>query len=151
MVEIGVNEGRTAKAMLRELPTITKYIGIDVMPDYMPSKPVQRDEVPKHPGKLVADNHRFKLFVLPRGSLGIVPADLPRNIDVVFIDGDHSRMVVEHDAALAEQVVRRGGLIVFHDYHDLGTVDVADVLHDRSDAGYPLFHVKDTWLAFERR
>ena len=36
VIEFGINSGRTAKALLREITTIKKYIGVDVLPGYMP-------------------------------------------------------------------------------------------------------------------
>jgi predicted O-methyltransferase YrrM len=150
IVEFGVNEGRTAKAILREIPSIRSYVGVDVVADYIPSKVVQRNEVPARPGHLVANDKRFSLIVRPRGSLDLTAADLPA-ADVVFIDGDHGREAVTHDSTLARAIVRSGGLIVWHDFHDLGTVDVRDVLHEFADMGQTITHVAGTWLAFERR
>lgn len=149
VLEFGVNVGRTAKAILANVAGIERYTGIEVTPDYVPSKAVQRNEVPAFPGALVEDDPRFKLVVRPRGSLDLTAADLaPCN--AAFIDGDHGHEAVMHDTALARAVVRPGGIIVWHDYHDLGTVDVKTVLEDMSRAGDPIVHVEQTWLAYER-
>jgi predicted O-methyltransferase YrrM len=152
MLEIGVNTGRTALAMLRNVSTLERYIGIDVPPDYVPALPVQATEVPHNPGYLAAHDPRFELIVSPRGSLDfrIEASGLPA-CDVVFIDGDHSCVAVVHDTALARNLVRPGGLIIWHDYHDQGTVDVKNVLDGYHRHGAKLFHIQDTWLAYERR
>lgn len=68
----------------------------------------------------------------------------------MFIDGDHSRAGVEHDTMLARAMVRPGGIIVWHDYHHFGTVDVRDVLDEMWQAGADIVHVEGTWLAYER-
>lgn len=149
VVEIGVNEGRTAKAILANVVGIERYTGIDVPLGYVPAKPVQRYEVPIHPGHLVRDDPRFHLMVRPRGSLDLTQRDL-QPADAVFIDGDHGRGAVENDSALALAVIRRPGIIVWHDLHDLGTVDVKPVLEALRGAGRNITHVKDTWLAFEQ-
>jgi hypothetical protein len=52
---------------------------------------------------------------------------------------------------LARALVRPGGIIVWHDYHDLGNVDVKDVLDELHRAGDAIYHIENTWLAFERR
>src|SRR6266550_6143017 len=52
VVEIGCHEGRTAKAVLRELPYVKHYMGIDVEPGYIPTCAVQRGEIPRQPGLL---------------------------------------------------------------------------------------------------
>jgi predicted O-methyltransferase YrrM len=158
VVEIGVNEGRTAKAILRHVPGIRRYLGVDVEPGYVPAKAVQRHEAAARPGCLIGDDLRFELILKPRGSLDLVASDLMsigagsfRWADAFFIDGDHGAEAVAHDTRLARACVRPGGIIVWHDYHDLGTVDVRDVLDDLALCGADLRHVAGTWLVFERR
>lgn len=149
VIEFGVNVGRTAKAILANVIGIESYTGIDVTEDYIPAKPVQRHEVPARPGELVTSDPRFCLIVRPRGSLDLTAADL-EPADACFIDGDHGREAVMHDTALARALTRPGGIIIWHDYHDLGTVDVKAVLDAMRKDGRPMAHVEGTWLAFER-
>lgn len=149
VLEIGVNEGRTAKAILSNIPHLEHYQGIDVLPGYQFDCAVQSKEVPPQPGKYALDDPRFELIVRPRGSFDLRAEQL-LPCDVAFIDGDHSAKAVRHDTELAGKLVRRGGLIVWHDYHDLGTVDVRDVLHEFLDEGVELQHVEGTWIVFER-
>jgi len=149
VIEFGVNVGRTAKAIMANVAGIECYIGIDVAPEYVPAKAVQRQEVPADPGALVLSDPRFDLIVRPRGSLDL-SADELAPCDAVFIDGDHGREAVLHDTALARALVRKGGIIVWHDYHQLGTVYVKDVLDEMHRAGDDIVRVDGTWLAFER-
>jgi len=149
VIEFGVNVGRTAKAIMANVDGIERYTGIDVAPGYVPACAVQRNEVPARPGEMVADDPRFELVVRPRGSLDLTAEDLGA-CDAVFIDGDHGRDAVMHDSMLARALVRPGGIIVWHDFHDLGTVDVKAVLDEMSEAGDMIMHVEQTWLAFER-
>jgi predicted O-methyltransferase YrrM len=149
MVEIGVNTGRTARVILGEFPRLQQYIGIDVEPGYVPVLPAQRNEVPNKPGIQAAADPRFRLLLAPRGSLDLGPADLGP-ADAVFIDGDHSAEVVMLDTALARAIVQPGGIIIWHDYHDLPGIEVREVLESFSAAGHSIMHVAGTWLAFER-
>lgn len=149
MIEIGVNEGRTAKALLANVSSLDRYIGVDVLPGYVPAKDAQRREVPQHPGHMATGDAKFELLLKPRGSLDLTATDLPR-ADVVFIDGDHGFEAVLHDTLLARRVVRPGGMIIWHDYHGLDTVDVRKVLERFAAAGSPIWHVASTWLAYER-
>lgn len=149
VIEFGVNEGRTAKSLLREIPSIRSYIGVDVLPGYVTAKAVQRKEVPLRAGHMVEHDPRVTLHVTKRGSFDLSPKDLPE-ADVVFIDGDHSRAGVVQDTTLARCTVRKGGLIIWHDYHNLGKVDVREVLHEFRDEGAQIIHAEGTWLAFER-
>lgn len=149
VIEFGCNEGRTAAALLREIPSIARYQGIDVLPGYVTAKPVQRREIAERPAWMVIDDPRFDLILRRRGSLDLTVGDL-WPCDACFIDGDHGREAVLHDTSLARRLVRPGGIIVWHDYHDLGTVDVREVLDERAANGAPLTHVEDTWFVFER-
>lgn len=149
VVEIGLAQGRTAKAILRELPEIKRYIGIDTDPNYRAKLPSQWTERSPSPGYLAHDDPRFDLWLLPRGSLDLTPEDFPP-IDAVFIDGDHSSEVVRHDSDLARAVVTPGGVIIWHDCHNDG-VEVTRVLEVDMHHGYNIRHIEGTWLAFERR
>lgn len=146
MAEFGCNNGRTARLILDNVPTMEKYFGFDITPDWVPECKVQRNEVPRNPGQYANGDERFGLSVTSRGTYDI-PYTILRGLDAVFIDGDHSRAAVLHDSALAAHFVRPGGIILWHDYHDMGNVDVRDVLHDLFDDGLQIKHVEGTWLA----
>jgi predicted O-methyltransferase YrrM len=149
VVEIGVNEGRNAQVLLSRDNDITRYIGIEVPPTYKPSLAVQAKEVPRLPGRLAAHDFRFELIIRPRGAFDVSADELPP-ADVVFIDGDHSWEAVVADTALAMAITKPGGLIVWHDYHELGTVDVKRVL-DGLSRWVPIEHVAGTWFCVHRR
>ena len=46
--------------------------------------------------------------------------ELTNEIDILFIDGDHSYQAVINDFTLYEGLVKSGGYIVFDDYRDEG-------------------------------
>lgn len=149
VVEFGVNEGRTAKALMNNLPSIKCYVGVDVPFGYVTAKEVQRKEVPQRAGHMVLSDPRFSVLLPARGSASLMPDDLPW-ADAVFIDGDHSYRGVMHDTMLAKAILNPGGIIVWHDYHDLGTVDVREALHDLAASGEALRKIEGTWLAFQK-
>ncbi len=149
VAEFGVNEGRTARVILDHVPGIEEYHGYDVLPGYAYACQVQAAETPTKPGWLAAEDARFTLHLSARGTFDLASPDEPW-ADVVFIDGDHSRAAVENDTALARAMVRPGGIIIWHDYHDRGNVDVRDVLDEMHAAGDEIYHVEGTWLAFQR-
>lgn len=151
VLEFGVNVGRTAQAILEFCPTIERYEGVDVPMGYVTEKTVQRNEIPLVPGELVNRDPRFRLFIRPTGSHELSEEDLSR-CDAVFIDGDHSHRGVMNDTALALALVRQGGIVIWHDYHDLGTVDVREALHEMQSKfpDMPLRHVPGTWIVYCR-
>ncbi len=149
VIEFGVNVGRTALAIMANVAGIERYTGVDVLPGYVPACAVQNHEIPAQPGAMVAADLRFELIIRPRGSLDLSVDDL-QPCDAAFIDGDHGREAVLHDTALAQALTRPGGIIIWHDYHELGTVDVKAVLDDISQAGAAIMRVERTWLAYMR-
>ncbi len=149
VLEIGCNAGRTSALLLHNVPTLKKLVGIDVPPGYAFAKHIQRNEVPQVPGIFALHDPRFELKVRPRGAFEFEPHELP-DADLIFIDGDHGREAVERDSWLAAELVRPGGMIVWHDYHDRGTVDVKPVLDELREAGRDIRHVQGTWFAVER-
>lgn len=144
--EFGVNRGLTAKAILDHVPSIELYVGVDVPPDHDPTLACQRTEVPRFAALAVRPDPRFKLLM--RDSRTLVAEEL-EPIDAAFIDGDHSREGVEHDSRLARELLRPGGVIVWHDYGN-GAVEVTEVLDKLRGEGWPLEHVEGTWLATMR-
>lgn len=145
MIEIGVNEGLTAQAVLLAIESIERYVGIDVGPDYKFEIPAQQIERPAIPGRLVKHDPRFELVFREQGVI-----DLQQPYDVVFIDGDHGRYAVLQDSVLAEHLVAPGGIIIWHDYGN-ATVQVTEVLDKLHASGRDIRNVEGTWLAFEHR
>lgn len=151
MIEVGCNSGRTAKAILRNVPSLERYVGIDVPPSYEFAKSVQRREVPARPGELALDDPRFMLVLARRGTFDLDKDCLPF-CDVVFIDGDHGAEAVRSDHVLAQALLWRQteGLIIHHDDHDEPTVDVRATLDAMHDPAAPISHVLGTWLAVQQ-
>lgn len=148
VIEFGVNRGMTARRVLDNVPTIERYIGIDIPSDQVPTLECQRTEVPAEAGAEAASDPRFFLMLRESKDLSI---DQLEPADAAFIDGDHSEAGVMQDTAIAAALVRTGGVIVWHDYSNpaVGVTKVLDRLCD--DEGWPIRHVENSWLAFCRR
>jgi predicted O-methyltransferase YrrM len=145
MLEIGCHQGRTAALCLREIPSLQRYMGVDVLPGYRPALAAQRGETSRNPGHHALHDERFRLLLRPRGSLDLAPAEIGP-VDVAFIDGDHGAAAVRHDTALARALVR--GVIIWHDYGN-PAAEVTGVIDDEVARGHDIRQVKGTWLAFE--
>ena len=50
MIEVGCRDGRTARVVLDNVPTLERYVGLDVPPDYRPAMESQRSEIVTDPG-----------------------------------------------------------------------------------------------------
>lgn len=148
VLEFGCNSGRTAKAILDQVPSIECYVGVDVPRDYVPALTCQRGEIPLRPGYYARRDPRFELMILPDGTRGL-RSSLELAADAIFIDGDHSYFGAMHDSKLARALVRAGGIIIWHDAGN-PTVEVTAVLEDLMIEGWSLEQVENSWLAFMR-
>jgi SAM-dependent methyltransferase len=54
--------------------------------------------------------------LVEKRTIDTTPADRPPSIDLLHVDGDHSRVAVETDLRLLLPLVRPGGIACFHDY-----------------------------------
>jgi predicted O-methyltransferase YrrM len=145
MIEFGVRTGLTADIMLNRVSTLEQYIGIDVPWGTELPLPCQRTETPIVAGCHVRDKRKFELMLSAQGSLDLDASKLPA-CDAVFIDGDHSKRTVLHDSRLARELIRPGGVIVWHDY-DNPAVEVTQALDQLHDEGWSIQHLVGTWLA----
>lgn len=145
MIEFGCNLGLTAKRLLDNVPSLQRYIGIDVPYDHKPTLSCQQSEVSALPGGMV-DDERFQLLLAPSQTL---TKDYLEVCDAVFIDGDHSQAVVTHESYLASVLVRPGGIICWHDYNN-PAVEVTQTLDGLYNDGWPISCVENSWLAFMR-
>ena len=150
IVEIGVQEGSLAKALLEEFESIENYLGVDVL--FGAPLPLKRqaNQTPRQAGILVSDN-RFSTFTSRLGSLDPALAKLLQTMpaDFFVIDGDHSENAVRSDTFLAKSVLRRSADrpkgIVWHDYGRIPEVTAA--LEWEQWNG--IVHVLGTTLCFE--
>jgi hypothetical protein len=145
MTEFGCRDGRTARVLLHNVASLQSYVGIDVEAGYRPELEHQKYEMVPDPGRFAIADPRFRLILCERGTLDLGPQSV-EPCDAVFIDGDHSARVVEHDSNLARAIAQK--LIIWHDYHSSDHVNVRPVLDYLCDQGWPIKHVEGTWLAF---
>ena len=146
MIEFGCNEGITAKRLLESLPTLQKYIGIDVPFGNKPTLACQSSETPANPGWAAAADPRF-VYLEARSQM--LRSGHLEACDAVFIDGDHSELAVLHESRLARRLMRGRGIIVWHDYGN-NAVEVTHALNRLHNEGWPISCVEHSWLAFMR-
>lgn len=147
VLEIGINEGRTAELLLRCSPWITEYVGVDVPEGFVPELSGQRGEVPA--GGAVArfvNDPRLKVVVSSVGTYPDIAQLTGAGFGLVFIDADHSERGVERDTLLAESVTTGGACLVWHDYHP-SLPGVVRFLDRRSET-HSVFNVAGTRIVF---
>ena len=149
-LEIGVNEGRTAELVLRVSPWICHYLGVDVLPNHIPTLDQQKSEVPQADqcARFVRDD-RFELLQIAGGTANLHASDLGSPCDFVYVDADHSYEGVHRDTDLARDILpAAGGVIVWHDYHR-SLPGVVRYLDESVMLGRRMVHVCDSRIVFE--
>lgn len=142
ILEIGVNTGGTAIALLSSCVSIRQYYGVD------------RDiEIELNvPGILARGDKRFNLLIAHEGSHDkSIEWDKITKFDLIFIDGDHHYKSVKSDQSLANRIIRKGGVIMFHDYDpmDKFVVGVMKLINKTNETmGDRINMVEDTTICY---
>ncbi|RYI09689.1 MAG: class I SAM-dependent methyltransferase [Acetobacteraceae bacterium] len=115
--EIGTYKGASSELMLRLLPEAQVISIAYVNP--AETRQFNNDELgADEVGALVSAANRARYTQLIGDSHQIDPVAFVRDhgrMDLVFIDGDHSRDGVRQDTALADAILAPGGAIAWHD------------------------------------
>ena len=116
--EIGTYKGASSDLFLTLLPQ-AQVISIAFVQDLGLGGRYNNDDLPPDQvGALVSPENRPRFTQLIGDSHAINPADFIRThgrMDLVFIDGDHSREGVGQDTDLAHAILAPGGAIAWHD------------------------------------
>ncbi|MFO1202050.1 MAG: class I SAM-dependent methyltransferase [Tabrizicola sp.] len=115
--EIGTFRGASSQMMLRLLPKV-EVISIAFVNDEATRKFNNDELAVEDVGALVSAENRPRYTQLIGDSHKIDPEAFVRDhgrMDLVFIDGDHSREGVRQDTELARAILAKGGAIAWHD------------------------------------
>lgn len=127
ILEIGVNTGLTAGAILANNEIIKSYIGLDLKAIWFTKEAA---------GYCALADSRFQLMQLENGSKDLYVGDI-EPVDFVYIDGDHSYPWVGYDSQLARSLLNPdGGIIAWHDYGHSGNPDVKRWIHETNDKNF---------------
>jgi len=103
IVETGVSDGGSGKTLLNSCPG-AKYYGYDNWNG--------ADQIREHTAKSkFKGNPDATLIKVDTNTL----TTLPENIDLIFVDGDHTTEGCLHDLQLAEKYLSKEGYIITHD------------------------------------
>jgi predicted O-methyltransferase YrrM len=113
-VEIGCYAGGSACLMLQR-PN-TKVISIDL------GQPIPKETVYSNVKNLNKFNNSYNYLEGNSQTYEMVSRlkELTNEVDILFIDGDHSYQAVINDFMLYEGLVKSGGYVIFDDYRDEG-------------------------------
>jgi len=113
-LEIGTHAGASACLMLSH-PKTTHVFGMD-----LPESP-RHDEVMSNVQKFKIEKNNFRYFKGDSRNIKIVEEVRKEvgDIDILFIDGDHTMDAVIDDFLNYKDLVNPGGFIIFDDYNDV--------------------------------
>ncbi|HSX25822.1 MAG TPA: class I SAM-dependent methyltransferase [Chlamydiales bacterium] len=155
IVEIGVYRGNTSKLFRLFFPEATLYL-IDPWKIYdayqtVDARPIsteQSDYENAYENVKQLFPNDPKVHILRKSSLEAAP-EVPNNLDLVFIDGNHSYPFVKQDIQTWLPKVRDGGILAGHDYdpiHFPGVTQAVDELFGYNDV---LLGPDRTWVKWK--
>jgi predicted O-methyltransferase YrrM len=114
-LEIGTHSGGSACLMLRH-PKKTNVFGMDL------EESIRHEAVYSNVKKFKIKNNNFEYFIGNSRSLEVINSIRSKvgNVDMLFIDGEHSINAVIDDFLNYKDLVNCGGYIIFDDYNDAG-------------------------------
>ena len=132
IAEIGVARAELSYALLKNIPSIVEYHGIDPFIGGYDANDAMSKELAEANSSAIWANGILRVvtefgckFRLHHGLSTVVYKDFPpASIDCIFIDGDHTFEGVRSDIKLFAPIVKRGGYMLFDDVsrHFPGTV-----------------------------
>lgn len=147
VLEIGTAEGVSTLEIARTFPD--RNVFTCDWPWALLSKE-QQNEVPSF--EHFAINCRDIKNVIPiLKQSGKLPPCMFGSVSAIFIDGDHSEMGVRNDTGLALSILEanKGGVIIWHDYHERADwVGVKRFVDSIDMEGYQPFHIEGTEVAY---
>lgn len=158
--EFGTCSGKTAHVMALNAPDDAEVHTLTIHPDDLASLEFSVGDDRHHQGK-AAEEAAFETFYYqgqptePKirqifsDSKAFDETPLAGTVDLVFIDGAHTRTYVESDTAKAMAMIGDRGVILWHDYKPEAP-DVFGYLNDLAGE-LSLVHIKDTDIVMYRR
>ncbi len=162
LFEFGTCTGKTAYLWARNAPAGARIVTITLAPDNLNAHQVDTADDPRdvefalressHTSFLYTGSDvAYKVQQLYGDSKALDVSPWAGSCDVVFIDGSHAYSYVMSDSAKALDLVRPGGVVLWHDYagpgHSKGVYRAVNEIAKR----LPLVRISGTALAAYRR
>jgi hypothetical protein len=146
-MEIGVNQGATARNVCQNNPGKTIY-GVD----WIDNTTMHPNQLTEQPNKETLARHciNFKNFVLIETNSHAVK--IPSTVEMVFIDADHQYSGVKNDT---ENVLRqvKQGWVFWHDYNNTSHFDymgVTEFINNEIMPRMKVYWLENTFLTFAK-
>lgn len=143
--EFGTFDGRTTLHLAANGPSDCRVITMDVAAGAFDFGNDSKFCEPTSVGRWFRDHPLstgIEMLTTDAGSFDFAPYQ--GEIDMIFIDADHTEHAVRRDSAAAFEMLRPGGVVVWHDYLMLEGVTRALV---RMATSIRVFHIEGTTMA----
>ena len=119
--EIGTGRGTACYSVALE-EKIEEIITVDIVSHFQKKNEAiayQPFQVSNHDlYQMVEGEEKEKISFKHRSELPLIIQEYDEEIDLAFIDGDHTDIsIIKQDFIACDQLVREGGIILFDDYH----------------------------------
>jgi predicted O-methyltransferase YrrM len=100
--------------------------------------------------KALPSQARSKVTLLKSDSMKFDPrsADLENSVELVFVDGGHTRDIIANDTQKSELMLSPSGIVAWHDFNSNIHSQVTDFILERAKSN-TIFHVQSTMIAFQ--
>jgi SAM-dependent methyltransferase len=117
ILEVGCFAGRTSSLLAQFVQTLNHPVPLIFIDPFLPQFMKGYDMVSAREEFIRRLNEIGTPYrVVEKRTIDTTAADLPARIDLLHVDGDHSRAGVEADGRLLLPLLRTGGIACFHDY-----------------------------------
>lgn len=154
--EFGTYNGMTTLQLALNAPKDSVVYTLDLPIDTSPQIPLSKIDslVAKHfkdklgtkTGSYFRGRKDIKVHQILQDSSTFNPSPYKNSVDLIFIDAAHDYENKRIDSENALFMLRRGGVIIWHNYADVGCPDVTKYLYQLS-ASKKIYHLKNTMFA----
>ena len=153
--EIGTFEGRTTLNMALNSDTDTEIVTLDLPAEGLASTKMEIEEGEVRYVKKEVSGERFmghpaasKIRQVFGDSASFDFEEYRNSVDVAFIDGSHAYEYVLNDSEKVFTIIRKGGLIIWHDYTNWpGVWTALNELYERDPRFKGIRHIGGTSIA----
>lgn len=147
--EFGTFAGLTTVNLAANTPANSIIYTLDIPHDHPKLQSAPREEkyiLKERAGQFYRESpYRHKVRQLWCDSAEFDESPFAGQVDLVFIDASHSYAYVKNDTEKSLRMLRKGGLLIWHDYYH-GWPDVTRYLHERAKE-LRIQHIAETSLA----